>query len=84
VRVREGPSQISLPPDQRRTNVEGVFEVALAIRGDVEGREVTLVGDVLTTGATEGDAVLALERAGASGVLVVTFARALPGRTRIL
>jgi len=45
---------------------------------------VTLVGDVLTTGATEGDAVLALERAGASGVLVVTFARALPGRTRIL
>ena len=83
VRVREGPSQISLPPDQRRSNVEGAFEVRSRARVDVEGREVTLVDDVLTTGATAGAAAIALERAGASGVLVVTFARALPGRTRI-
>ena len=83
VRVREGPSQISLPPDQRRSNVEGAFEVLSGARGDVEGREAALVDDVLTTGATAGAAALALERAGASGVLVVTFARALPGRTRI-
>jgi predicted amidophosphoribosyltransferase len=83
VRVQEGPSQISLAPDQRRSNVEGAFEVRSGSRGDVEVREVTLVDDVLTTGATAGAAALALERAGASGVLVVTFARVLPGRTRI-
>ena len=83
VRLRAGPSQVSLPPDQRRRNVAGAFEVRPGARGDVEGRDVVLVDDVLTTGATAGAAVLALERAGASGVIVVTFARALPGRTRI-
>ena len=83
VRVRDGPSQISLPPDQRRSNVEGAFDVWPEARADIEGRDVTLIDDVLTTGATAGAAALALERAGASGVLVVTFARALPGRTRI-
>ena len=83
VRVREGPSQISLAPDQRKSNVDGVFEVRSGEGADVVGREVALVDDVLTTGATAGAAALALERAGTSGVLVVTFARALPGRTRI-
>ena len=83
VRVRDGPSQISLPPDQRKRNVEGAFDVRPGARREIEGREVALVDDVLTTGATAGAAALALERAGAVGVIVVTFARALPGRTRI-
>lgn len=82
-RVREGPSQISLPPDQRKRNVEGAFQVRGGAGAEVEGLEVALIDDVLTTGATAGAAALALERAGASGVLVVTFARALPGRTQV-
>jgi ComF family protein len=81
-RVREGPSQTQLPPDQRRRNVEGAFELCVGARSGVEGREIALVDDVLTTGATAGAAALALERGGASGVIVVSFARALPGRTR--
>jgi predicted amidophosphoribosyltransferase len=38
---------------------------------------------VLTTGATAGAAAEVLERAGALGVIVVSFARALPGRTLV-
>lgn len=80
-RGRDGPSQVSLPPDRRKANVENAFEIRAGLTGDVAGRPVALVDDVLTTGATAGAAARALERAGARRVIVVTFARALPGRT---
>lgn len=81
VRVREGPSQVALAPDRRKANVDGAFEVLDAARSRLRGREVALVDDVLTTGATGGAAARALERGGARRVIVVSFARALPGRT---
>jgi ComF family protein len=83
VRVREGPSQVALPPDRRRSNVEGAFQVPPSAAPELRGRPVALVDDVLTTGATAGAAASALERAGAEGVIVVSFARALPGRTLV-
>ncbi len=39
------------------------------------GRTVLLVDDVLTTGATCGDAARALKKAGAARVVVVVIAR---------
>jgi ComF family protein len=42
----------------------------------LNGRPVLLVDDVLTTGATCGDAARALKRAGATRVVAVVFARA--------
>ena len=83
VRVRDGPSQVDLPPDQRRSNVDGAFLVPAEASPQVRHRRVALVDDVLTTGATAGAAAQALERAGAVGVIVVSFARALPGRTLV-
>jgi len=79
-RAREGPSQVALAPDQRRRNVEGAFALRPLAGAGVVGRQVALIDDVLTTGATAGAAALALERGGAAGVTVITFARALPGR----
>ena len=79
-RVRDGPSQVALPPDRRRWNVAGAFALRPAARSALAGRAVALVDDVLTTGATAGAAAHELERAGVTGVTVVTFARALPGR----
>jgi ComF family protein len=76
-----GGSQVSLRPSQRRSNVRGAFAPTAAARA-VAGRHVLLVDDVLTTGATACEAAEALERAGAAGVSVVTFARALPDRRR--
>jgi ComF family protein len=80
-RTREGPSQVALAPDRRRANVEGAFEPIAAARPLYAGRPVALVDDVLTTGSTAAAAALTLERGGAARVIVVTFARALPGRT---
>jgi ComF family protein len=76
-----GGTQVSLHPEERRANVEAAFALRKGGEARLDGRRVILVDDVLTTGATAGAAARVLERAGARGVLVVSFARALPGRS---
>jgi ComF family protein len=77
---REGRgTQVSLHPDERRLNVEGAFR--LATDAPLSGLRVLLIDDVLTTGATASAAAAALERGGVSGVVVLTFARSVPGRS---
>jgi ComF family protein len=82
VRSEGRGSQVSLTPAERRSNVRGVFAAAGALAEPIRGRQVVLIDDVLTTGATAGEAARALERAGARGVSLFTFARALPDRRR--
>ncbi len=53
----------------RRANVGGVF-----VSRPVHGRDVVLVDDVVTTGATLDDAARALRAAGARRVVAVTLA----------
>jgi ComF family protein len=75
-RSRSGASQTSLRPDERVENVRGVFHCARPAW--VEGAEVILVDDVLTTGATAAEAARTLHAAGAARVILLAFARAVP------
>ncbi len=77
-RRRETGTQTRLTPEARRVNVSGAFEAV----GPLHGR-VVLVDDVLTTGATLGEAALALAAAGATTVEAVAFARARPPATML-
>jgi ComF family protein len=77
-RTRGGATQVALHPSQRRANVKGVFAVRGGEHSRLRDMHVLLVDDVLTTGSTAGAAATELDRAGASGVTLVTFARALP------
>jgi ComF family protein len=61
VRTRGGVAQATLPWAARAANVRGAF----ACVRDVRGLRLALVDDVMTTGATIGDATRALARAGA-------------------
>ena len=73
-RVKSGPPQAALPWSGRAANVRGAF----ACRGDVRGRNIALVDDVMTTGATIAEAARALRRGGAASVVVWVIARTLP------
>lgn len=73
-----GRSQVGLRPEERWGNVEGAFAVDAGGMGSCFGKDVILVDDVLTTGATASAAATALVDAGARSAGVLTFARALP------
>jgi ComF family protein len=74
-RTRDTHSQIGLTSHQRRLNLRGAFAVTRA--GEVTGRDVILVDDVYTTGATATECARVLRRAGARRVWVATVARTL-------
>lgn len=70
VRVRETASQVGLKRDKRKENVKGAFAQRLA-QGrtiNVKGKDIVLVDDVYTSGATMGECCRVLKKAGAGEV----------------
>jgi len=74
-RVRATEQQVGLSRAQRASNVQGAFEVSRERRGEVAGRRVIVIDDVLTSGATLDACARALLRAKAAQVDVLVFAR---------
>jgi ComF family protein len=75
-RVKDTRALYALNPAQRRASLKGAFRVA-DVKA-VSGREVLLVDDIMTTGATARECARVLKRAGAAKVWVVTAAKAQP------
>jgi ComF family protein len=74
-RRRATVPQVGLDRAARARNVQGAFAVPEMAKGELRGRRLVLVDDVLTTGATIDACVKALLRAGAGRVDVLVFAR---------
>lgn len=75
-RSKSTASQFGLNPRQRRQNLRDAFAVPEPTL--IAGRDLILVDDIFTTGATARTCALALSQAGARTVFVATLARAQP------
>jgi ComF family protein len=80
MRLRATESQAGLTPRERRLNVRGAFSVSDPAA--VKLKDVLVIDDILTTGATARAAAQALMEAGAASVWVATLARARMRDTR--
>jgi ComF family protein len=74
-RSRPTVPQTQLKESERRENVKGAFTVT--VPEQIQERQVLLVDDVYTSGATVTECTKALMRAGAKAVDVFTLARAV-------
>jgi ComF family protein len=71
LRVRHSAPQQALAREARRRNVKGTF----AVVGEVRGRSVVVVDDVMTTGSTLDEIAVVLTHAGAARVFNRVVAR---------
>jgi ComF family protein len=75
-RIRRTAAQLGLGHEARRANVAQAFSVKPAARKSVQGRNIVLIDDVITTGATANACAEALLQAGAVRVDVLAIALA--------
>lgn len=75
LRIRDTAHQLALPVERRAANVRAAFAIEPRRLAELRGRSVTLVDDVMTTGATLAEIARTLRRAGAAEVHAWVLAR---------
>lgn len=73
IRTKENIKQATLSAKEREENIKGSFEVIN--KELIKGKDVLLIDDVLTTGATASECARVLKKAGARSVVVLTLAK---------
>jgi ComF family protein len=75
LRVKHTPTQTALDREQRAANVKGAFAMQPMRAGEVRGKRLVLVDDVMTSGASLFSAAATLRHAGAASVTALVLAR---------
>lgn len=76
-RVRHIPPQASLTKRQRHWNVKNAFDINPKYRSLLQDKNIMLVDDVMTTGATVNECAKILKAQGAGEIYVATLARTI-------
>jgi ComF family protein len=71
IKINRTESQVGLSRLQRLENLRGSFKV----NADINGANILLIDDVITTGATISECCETLLSGGANSVMVATFAK---------
>ncbi|MEL6878468.1 MAG: phosphoribosyltransferase family protein, partial [Pseudomonadota bacterium] len=79
VRRKRTPSLGGLGAKARRKTLSGAIAIKPAAAERISGRDIVLVDDVLTSGATSDACVSVLLRGGARSVTIACFARVIEG-----
>jgi ComF family protein len=75
LRVRHTAAQATLDRQDRLANVKGAFAIEPARASQLHSRQVVLVDDVMTSGASLFTAAQVLRQAGAAHITALVFAR---------
>jgi ComF family protein len=73
-RARQRPAQVGLSPEDRRKNLRDAFVVPEREAPTLAGRQLLVIDDVFTTGATVNACATALRKVGVSRILIATLA----------
>ena len=72
IRTKKTPHLFNLSPKERKQILDGAFKV---IEGaDVAGKNILIVDDIFTTGATSAECAKVLKKIGAAQIFVLAFA----------
>lgn len=77
LRTKLKPPQASLSRRRRLWNVKGVFALNKKYHEFIKGKNILLIDDVITTGATISECAGILKKAGAEKVFVIALARTI-------
>lgn len=69
--------QMTLSKEMRLKNVKGSFKVNDDFKDKIKGKNIVLVDDVYTTGATLNECCKVLKKAGCENVMVITAAKVI-------
>ncbi|MEK9176191.1 MAG: ComF family protein [Patescibacteria group bacterium] len=75
IRVKETRSQVGLNKEERRDNIADAFSLKKQYKYYIKHKNIVLVDDVLTTGATMSEAAKILKKSGAKKVFAIAFAK---------
>jgi ComF family protein len=81
IKTKETKDQVELSEKERKENIKGAFFVKN--KEKIVGKNVLLVDDVFTTGATMEEAARVLKEAGAEKIVGVVVAKASPGQDKL-
>jgi ComF family protein len=81
IKIKETRDQVELSEKERRENVKGVFFVKN--KEKIIGKNVLLVDDVFTTGATMEEAARVLKETGAKKIVGIVVAKASPDQDKL-
>lgn len=79
LRVKATPPLKGMGPIERRRTVRGAFRLGDRHREEIKGRNILIVDDVFTSGATASACARILRRAGAGEIGVLCWARVVRG-----
>jgi ComF family protein len=81
IKIKETKDQVELSEKERKESVKGVFFVKNEEK--ILGKNVLLVDDVFTTGATMEEAARVLREAGVKKIVGIVIAKASPGQDKL-
>lgn len=77
LKTKDNISQSGLDREDRFKNVTGVYTVNSDHKNALKGKNICLIDDVITTGATVNECAKLLKKAGAKSVICASFARTI-------